>query len=215
MNRKASLSYIKIVITIISILILYFFIFSSQAQEDLISKLELAYKNIYDATGSFVQTSYIKELAKTQKFSGKFFLKKDRLRWEYFGEFPQIIYINKDTLIIYDKHLKQAIQTKFSSEKYGQLPLALLSKMIVFEKDFEITKKSENDLMFIPKSKMGNIKKIEITVHEENFPIKMIKVTDSNDNTIKIEFSTVKINTNLDDSIFNFVPKKDDTVLIY
>lgn len=131
------------------------------------------------------------------------------------GEFSQVIYINRETLIIYDKGKKQAIQSSFNEEKYGQLPLALLSRMSVLDKDFEIIQKSEKELILIPKTKMGSIKKIELTIIDENFPIKSMKIIDNHENTIKIEFQGVKINTNLRDSIFKFVPKEDDTILRY
>lgn len=192
-----------------------FIINPSQGQHDIISRLEDAYKNIRDATGSFVQISYIKDLDKTQKFNGSFFIKGENLRWQYSGEFSQIIYINKENLIVYDKKRKQAIKSNFNPEKYGQLPLALLSRMVVLERDFEIIQKSESDLTLIPKEKMGNIKKIELVINEEAFPITTIKVTDISGNIIKIDFNSIKVNTNLKDSLFKFIPKKDDTVLTY
>lgn len=187
----------------------------SIAEESTVSKLENSYKNIQDARGNFMQTSYIKDLDKTQKFNGRFFIKGDKIRWQYSGEFSQVIYLSRDSLIIYDKAKKQAIQSSFSEEKYGQLPLALLSRMSVLDRDFEITQKSEKELILTPKLKMGNIRKIELTIIDENFPIKSMNITDNSGNTIKIEFFGVKINTNLRDSIFKFVPKKDDTILKY
>lgn len=195
------------------VLILLISITLSDAQENTISRLESAYKNMKDANGSFVQISYIKDLDKTQKFKGRFFIKGDRIRWQYLGEFTQTIYLNKDNLIVYDRARKQAIKSSFDTKIYGQLPLALLSRIAVLEKDFEVTQRTEDNLLLIPKTKMGNIRKIELTIHDEAFPIKSMKVTDSNENIVKIDFNAVKINTNLRDSIFIFIPKKDDTVL--
>jgi outer membrane lipoprotein carrier protein len=197
------------------ILLLFLFANPILAQDTALSKLNKAYKNINDASGSFIQTSYIKDLDKTQKFKGRFFIKGDKIRLQYEGEFPQVIFLNRETLIVYDRKRKQAIQSIFSEEKYGQLPIALLSRMADFEKDFEITEKSENTLILIPKTKMGNIKKIEITIQDEDFPIKFLKVTDTSANTVRIDFYSVTINKNLKDSLFQFIPKKDDTVLKY
>jgi outer membrane lipoprotein carrier protein len=197
------------------ILLLFLFANPILAQDTALSKLNKAYKNINDASGSFIQTSYIKDLDKTQKFKGRFFIKGDKIRWQYEGEFPQVIFLNRETLIVYDRKRKQAIQSIFSEEKYGQLPIALLSRMADFEKDFEITEKSENTLILIPKTKMGNIKKIEITIQDEDFPIKLLKFIDTSVNTVRIDFYSVTINKNLKDSIFQFIPKKDDNVLKY
>jgi outer membrane lipoprotein carrier protein len=197
------------------ILLLFLYANPILAQDTALSKLNKAYKNINDASGSFIQTSYIKDLDKIQKFKGRFFIKGDKIRWQYEGEFPQVIFLNRETLIVYDRKRKQAIQSIFSEEKYGQLPIAILSRMADFEKDFEITEKSENTLILIPKTKMGNIKKIEITIQDEDFPIKFLKVTDTSANTVRIDFYSVTINKNLKDSLFQFIPKKDDTVLKY
>jgi outer membrane lipoprotein carrier protein len=197
------------------ILLLFLFANPILAQDTALSKLNKAYKNINDASGSFIQTSYIKDLDKTQKFKGRFFIKGDKIRWQYEGEFPQVIFLNRETLIVYDRKRKQAIQSIFSEEKYGQLPIALLSRMADFEKDFEITEKSENTLILIPKTKMGNIKKIEIAIQDEDFPIKLLKFIDTSVNTVRIDFYSVTINKNLKDSIFQFIPKKDDNVLKY
>ncbi|MCS7215226.1 MAG: outer membrane lipoprotein carrier protein LolA [Thermodesulfovibrio sp.] len=185
------------------------------AEENSVKKLNSAYKNIKDASGSFIQTSYIKDFDKTQKFKGKFYIKDNKIRWQYEGEFSQVIYLKGETLIVYDKNKKQAIQSSFSEEKFGQLPLALLSRMADIEREFEITEKKPNVVILIPKTKMGNIKRIELIIHDEEFPIKSLKITDSLANTVKIEFHSVRINNNLQDSIFKFVPSKDDTLLKY
>ncbi len=200
-------------------LILFFFCLAfvnfSSAEENTITKLEEAYKNINDAQGRFSQISYLRDLDKTQKFNGRFFIKGDKIRWQYTGDFPQVIYINKKTLTVYDKIRKQAIESTFDEKKYGQLPLALLSRVSVLKDDFEISQISKDTLVLIPKSKMGNIRKIELTLEEGDFPIKSLKVTDVQNNTVKVEFYSVKINKNLRDSIFKFVPQKDDTILRY
>lgn len=187
----------------------------SWAQESALSRLESAYKSIEDAQGSFIQISYIRDLDKTQKFRGRFFLKGDKLRWQYGGEHSQVIYLNRENLIIYDPSRKQAIQSSFSEERYGQLPLALLSRVASFEKDFEVEQKSENNLILTPKSKMANVRRIELTLHSESFPIKTMKIIDKEQNHIKIDFLSVRTNTNLKDSLFKFIPKKEDTVINY
>lgn len=185
------------------------------SQQGALEKLEQAYKNINDISGNFTQKSYIKELNKTQQFKGRFFIKKDKIRWNYLGAYSQIVFINKEKLVIYDRAKKQAIQTTFSADKYGQLPIALISRMADLKKDFEVKEIRENRLILIPKTKMGNINSIEIITQQADFPIKTLKITDTMSNQIEIEFSNVKINSNLRDSIFKFVPRKDDTVVTY
>ena len=199
----------------INLLCIFLLLTLSYAQNTTLSKIETAYKNIDDASGNFIQISYIKELGKTQKFNGKFFIKGDKIRWQYFGKFSQVVYLNRKMLTVYDKTNKQAIQSSFTEDKYGQLPIALLSRMADIKKDFEITENKENTLILVPKTKMGNIKRIELVINENEFPIKSLKITDTMANIITVEFNNVKINTNLKDSLFNFTPREDDTVLQY
>lgn len=199
----------------INLLCIFLLLTLSYAQNTTLSKIETAYKNIDDASGNFIQISYIKELGKTQKFNGKFFIKGDKIRWQYFGKFSQVVYLNRKMLTVYDKTNKQAIQSSFTEDKYGQLPIALLSRMADIKKDFEVAENKENTLILVPKTKMGNIKRIELVINENEFPIKSLKITDTMANIITIEFNNVKINTNLKDSLFNFTPREDDTVLQY
>jgi len=199
----------------INLLCIFLLLTLSYAQNTTLSKIETAYKNIDDASGNFIQISYIKELGKTQKFNGKFFIKGDKIRWQYFGKFSQVVYLNRKMLTVYDKTNKQAIQSSFTEDKYGQLPIALLSRMADIKKDFDVAENKENTLILVPKTKMGNIKRIELVINENEFPIKSLKITDTMANIITVEFNNVKINTNLKDSLFNFTPREDDTVLQY
>jgi len=199
----------------INLLCIFLLLTLSYAQNTTLSKIETAYKNIDDASGNFIQISYIKELGKTQKFNGKFFIKGDKIRWQYSGNFSQVVYLNRKMLTVYDKTNKQAIQSSFTEDKYGQLPIALLSRMADIKKDFDVAENKENTLILVPKTKMGNIKRIELVINENEFPIKSLKITDTMANIITIEFNNVKINTNLKDSLFNFTPREDDTVLQY
>lgn len=196
-------------------LILSVFLPYAHAEETLLSKLENAYRSIIDAHGAFAQTSYIKDLDKTQKFRGKFFLKGDKLRWQYEGDSSQVIYLTKELLIVYDPANRQAIKSSFDSERYGQLPLALLSRVASLSRDFEVVEKSRDTLLLTPKSKFANISRIEITIQGESFPIKSMKLYDREQNQIRIDFYSVRMNTNLKDSLFVFTPKRDDTVISY
>lgn len=198
-----------------SALFLFIFLSLCYCQENVLFNLENAYKTINDANGSFTQTNYIKELNQTKQFKGKFYIKEDKIRWQYSGEFNQTIYLDRETITVYDKARKQAIQSSFKIETYGQLPVALLSRMAQLREDFDINKKSSDTLILTPKSKMGNIKTVEVIIQDSEFPVKSIKILDFLGNRIKIDFYHVKINTGLNDAFFKFVPEKDDTVLKY
>jgi len=185
---------------------------ASQA-EDEVARIQKAYEKIKDLKGHFVQKSYIKDLKRTDTYTGQFFIKSQKMRWEYGGDKPQIIYITGDDIIIYQKKEKQAFKTKFDRATYGQAPIALLGGFGDIKKEFDITIKREEKrqnaeirLLLKPKAPMGNIALLELTLSKEEFPIESLSVIDTLSNRIEIYLKDVKINTAIKDNIFEFKP---------
>lgn len=178
-----------------------------------VEKIEETYKYISDIKGRFKQMSYLKDLEKKEFYEGEFFIKIPSLfRWSYKGKSPQEVIISGERLIIYQKKEKQVFHGRFVPSRYGQVPIALLGGFGNITRDFEI--KEEKDVLILkPKEEMGNVKRIELFLEEENFPIKRIKITDSADNIIEIELKDVVINSGLKEDIFNFIPPKGVNII--
>jgi outer membrane lipoprotein carrier protein len=88
-------------------------------------------------------------------------------------------------------------------ETYGQTPVALLSGFGDIEEEFNISGKA-NSLILIPKKPMGNITSVKIKISEDVFPIRSFTIHDGQSNVIEIELKEIKINSGLEDSIFEF-----------
>lgn len=207
--------------TNISLILLYFLIaifFSSNfsiasKEDDEVLKIQRAYENIKDMSGSFIQKSYIKDLKRTDTYEGHFFIKPPKMKWEYKGEKPQTIYIIGSNIIIYQKKERQALKTRFDRETYGQAPIALLSGFGDIKKEFEVTSKSERRLLLKPKKPLGNIVSIEMSLSDSEFPIESLTIFDSLSNRIDIYLKNIKINTNLQDNLFEFSPPEGITII--
>ncbi|GER94125.1 outer membrane lipoprotein carrier protein LolA [hot springs metagenome] len=188
------------------------FCFASQVDDE-VARIQKAYENIKDIKGSFIQKSYIKDLKRTDTYKGQFFIKSPKMRWEYKGDKPQIVYITGEDIIIYQKKEKQAFKTKFDKASYGQAPIALLSGLGDIKNEFDVSVKSEQKLLLKPKKPMGNIVSVEITTSSEEFPIESLSIIDALSNRIDIYLKDVKINTELKDRLFEFSPPEGVNVL--
>lgn len=165
------------------------------------------FASIHDLSGSFVQTSYIKDIEETQKYSGVFFIRKpSSMMWQYASPRDEQVTIRDTETWIYKKSENQVIKTKFSRESYSRVPIALLASIENISNDFDITMPEKNALQLVPKRRIGFISTLVFELSSNDFPVKMFTIIDTYDNVIMIELADVKINQGLDDSRFNFQP---------
>jgi len=183
--------------------------------DDKIEKIQKAYEKIKDMKGAFTQKNTIKDLNKTDTYNGEFFIKHPlKMKWVYTGKAAQDIFISNNTVLIYKKGDKQAYKAAFDKATYGQTPVALLSGFGNIRQEFTIAGRG-NSLLLTPKSSLGNITSISITLAENDFPIKSFTIQDGRSNVIEIALKDVKINTGLKDSLFEFSLPKGVNVYEY
>jgi outer membrane lipoprotein carrier protein len=186
--------------------------FAATVDEE-IRKIQKSYESIKDIEGNFVQRSFIKDLKRTDIYKGRFFIKiPKKLRWEYKGEAPQVVFINNDEILIYQKKGKQAFRGKFDWNIYGQAPIALLNGFGKIQDEFSLSQQNGN-LLLKPKQTMGEILSVEIVPSEGEFPISSFTIRDSHSNKIEILLKNVKINTDLKETLF--IPSLPKDVKIY
>ncbi len=166
-------------------------------------RIQKAYQGIRDIRGTFTQKSTIKDLKKTETYKGQFFIKAKKMRWEYKGGKPQIVYITGQEIIIYQPLQKQAFKAPFSQATYGQAPIALLGGFGNIDREFAVVLK-DGKLMLTPKTPMGNVTGVELLTNDEGFPIMALSVIDKLGNRVDITFSDVKTNSNIKNSLFIF-----------
>jgi len=175
--------------------------------DDIVNGLQKRLSEIHDVKGTFSQTSYLKDLEKTEKYSGDFYIKKPSgVMWEYNAPRDEKVIMNGKDTWIYRQALKQAIKTRFSREAYSQVPIALLNSLENLSADFDITVMEDETLTLKPKHQMGFIREIGIKTSPKNFPVRTLKVFDVYGNVITIELANIKTNSGLADSLFTFTP---------
>ncbi|MBI5632418.1 MAG: outer membrane lipoprotein carrier protein LolA [Nitrospirae bacterium] len=175
--------------------------------DDAVARIQKAYEGIKDMKGTFVQKNVIRDLNKTDTYTGEFFVKRPlRMKWAYKGKASQDLLINNDTVLIYKKGDNQAYRSKFNKETYGQSPVVLLTGMGNIKEEFTITG-SEKILTLKPKKSMAGIVSITLHLSDTDFPIRAFTIRDGR-NTVEIELKEIKINTGIKDSLFDLnLPK--------
>jgi chaperone LolA len=183
--------------------------------DDNIEKIQKAYEKIKDMKGAFIQKNTIKDLNKTDTYKGEFFIKQPlKMKWVYTGKSAQDIFISNDTVVIYKKGDKQAYKARFDKATYGQTPVALLSGFGNIRQEFTISGRGST-LLLKPKSSLGNITSISITLSEDDFPIQSFTIQDGRSNVIEIVLKDVKTNTGLKNPLFEFSLPKGVNVYEY
>lgn len=178
-----------------------------------VARIQKHFESIKDIKGTFSQTSYIKDIEETQKYSGQFFIKKPSLMmWEYDKPRDEKVVIRDSDTWIYKKSENQVIKTKFNKESYSQVPIAMLGSMENIRKDFDISMPEENALQLIPKHRIGFLKVLVLEINSGDFPVKMFTIIDTYGNIIMIELYSMEVNPGLDDSLFQFEPPPDAEV---
>ncbi len=186
-------------------------IFTSVSAADILDDLKAKQAKIKTVSANFTQEKKTKLLTKPIRTDGRFLYKQpDRIRWEYKGNVNlQVIFNGKDIWLYYPE-LKEADKLSGLSQ-YGSL---MQFDVLSMSRDYTITARKEKTIIFLkfsPKAK-GPISQIEMEVPEESSFPRMVKLFDQNNEPTTITFRDVKLNPDMKDDNFIFVPDKGVTV---
>ncbi len=175
--------------------------------DEITASLQKKYEAINEVRGKFSQKSYIKDLEKTEKYEGRFFISMRpamKMKWVYTSPRDEEVFINGADIWIYKKSEKQALKGKFGKDSYGQIPMALLNSIGDLKTNFEITVLKDDTLELKPKRQMGFIKKIHLITDTKDFPVKSFTMFDVYGNRIEIAVKDAQINSGLGEQVFIF-----------
>lgn len=184
---------------------------ANMALDEIVSKLQKNYQTMRDYRANFSQETKIKAYPRSQKSSGEVFYKKPgRMRWNYEKPEKREIVTDGKTLWMYTPSLNQVMKADFSMTNQSRTAQAFLSGMGNLKEDFNIAFDNEAGegadyrLILTPKDEAEALKSLVITVDSSNFNIKRSEMTDLYDNVTIVTFNGLKMNSGLDDSIFDF-----------
>ena len=178
---------------------------------DILDDLTAKQAKIKTVSANFTQEKKTKLLTKAIRTEGRFLYKQpDRIRWEYRGNVNlQVIYNGKDIWLYYPE-LKEADKL-IGLSQYGSM---MQFDVLTMSRDYTITARKEGTgilLRFLPKVK-GPISRIEMEIPEASpFPHR-VKLFDQNNEPTTITFRDIRLNPDIQESSFIFVPAKGTVV---
>jgi chaperone LolA len=179
----------------------------AQSGKELVDRLKNKYAGINDAVIKFEQTVKYSVSKFEQSFSGTlYFKKKNKYRIE---TEQQTVVTDGTTSWLYSKVNKQVIIDNFKEDRSGISPDKFL--LSISDEYIPIILKVEQDnkrkvyvLKLTPKSEDAAIESAKIWVSDDDLQIIKVEIIDVNGTVTTYNVRSVKINSGVDDSIFQF-----------
>ena len=178
-----------------------------------LTKLRAVYKNLRTLEGRFTQVTYIKDLDKEETFKGIFYLKiPDRMRWKYTEGSTDEVYLTGNKMVINQPSESQVFISSMDGYGLSSSPLRILLALDELENNFNL-KSREGHIFMTPRGKKTVVNSIELVLSGNKFPLEKIRLLDRYANRTEIRLMDVKINPNLEDSLFLFTPPAGATII--
>lgn len=186
--------------------------------EEVVASAQKAYEKTDDLKANFLQEATIKSLRKTNREEGIFYFKKPRqMVWDYTLPKAKKMVINAQTAwlyipadsVVYVQNAQELIKTKAI--------VRFLSGWGKLTEDFNITfarpdarpndadKDGDFLLKLVPHERDFGIGEFFMTL-DKQFHVSRINFTDSYGNATRLVFRDIKINNNLPEKFFSFIP---------
>lgn len=182
--------------------------------DEVVANTQNVYEKTADLKANFLQEVTIKSLHKTNREEGIFYFKKPRqMVWDYTIPKAKKMVINAQTVwlyipadsVVYVQNAEEVFKT--------QAIIRFLSGWGKLTDDFKITfarpDASDKDgdflLKLVPHERDFGIGELFLTL-DKQFYISKVNFTDSYGNATRLIFHSIKINNNLPEKFFSFIP---------
>ena len=191
---------------------------SNVSTEEVMDKLQSRYHDVNDITIDFTQKSSVEGFGE-KVFEGKLYIKKPKMmRWDYLKPVKQNIFITGEKVLLYMPGQRQAIVQNVSDHTDAEPAMGLLSNIEKWVDMFSIKGEDETGDSFRvelrPKT-MLLVEKVLVDINKETFNISSMTLFEKSGNKVSFSFSKTKINSGLEDSLFDFKIPKGTEMLEY
>ncbi len=177
--------------TLKKILILVLFTFAISFA-DTLEKIESIIQNSKSIKAKFTQISKIEGFDEESKFEGLLYISKpDKVKIEYVFPEKNIIFVEKDKVIMYNPKDKQAAISKLSDQFIVVKIFNMIAKNQSLTQLFNVKEKKENKneliVYLLPKDNK-QLKSLKIVFLKKNYKIKEIEIIDTENNKVLLIF---------------------------
>lgn len=183
------------------------------ALEEVLGKIQDQYETHADFKANFVQESLIKSLNRKQQAEGIVYFKKPgKMNWTYHKPTKQQIISDGKNLWNYRPEDKQVVLARMTQAFQSKTPSTFLAGIGNLKKDFQARFLKEPapgtpySLELTPLETQGGLEKLFLVVEPETFNILQARIQDAMGNITQMNFTKIRFNNNLPDSLFTFTP---------
>ena len=201
----------KLIDFLIFLLILFWFdlawsISSEQATVDAIQK---KYESVLTFKATFEQKAFVKMMNRIEVAQGEVQIKKPgKMKWVYNSPDPQVLISNHKNLWLYLPEDKQVTRMPVESVYSSNTPALFLAGKGRLTDTFNVSQvlpaQNETTVIFTPKEKNSNLKRLVLRTNKNNYQITGATVYDRLGNKTDIRFRAIRINEEIPESVFNF-----------
>jgi outer membrane lipoprotein carrier protein len=183
--------------------------------EDLVEELHAARKELDRFTSgleglhaTFTQTLTSAEGELQDSGAGEVWMQRpDHFRWQYRGEFPELIVADGQRLWMYDETLEQ-VTVREQSEMAGDSPLMLLTHPESIDRQFNVTELGDNGefvlLELAVKNPQAEFERVLLGLRDGQ--LRLMAMEDALGMRTEIRFDLVERNPRLLPELFRFIP---------
>ena len=193
------------------------FAVSGNDAESIIQHVQKKYRELRDATIAFSQTMQFGVMKTEQSFQGTLYLRKpEQYRLE---TDQQTIVTDGKSIWTFNKANNQVVIDKYNPSPTTVTPERLLGELPSSSGVVLMGRETVNGtecevLKLIPKSKsLSSIRSLKLWVDPETWLMKKIQSLDAGENTATYSIESVRVDSNLADSLFTFKPSSTVEVI--
>ena len=188
----------------------------TESARDLMKKISTKYVSINSATVEFTQTSRLAMIKKEQTFTGTLQMKqgnKFRIAMEH-----QTIVTDGKTVWLYSRANNQVLIDYYKDDAQSFSPEKILLRAPDnFYSTFLRKEQFNGDTLALikltPKEERSQITSMKIWIDSKDSLMKKVELTDASNNITSYIISSITVNANLADEMFQYVPDKTTAVI--
>ncbi|MCI0370959.1 MAG: outer membrane lipoprotein chaperone LolA [candidate division NC10 bacterium] len=190
------------------------------AATDVVGRIEARYRALSTLQGRYLQTATLQAAGQTERAAGRFFLKRPAMmRWEQESPEPRLLVADGTTLWSYSPLDRQAVTQPVGPTLQASPSLHFLTGMATLGTAFTVASVLEDaagDALFVsltPKTPDPAVYRLIVRVRRQTALVDRLTLVDAYENTTVLEFSDLRENPRLPDSLFTFRPPPGTDVI--
>lgn len=182
---------------------------------EVVERVEATCRSVQDLSARFVQTATNRSLGQVQEARGQFLLKRPgKMRWEYQKPDEYLIVTDGRTLWLYRPLDREARAQEVEQAFTSRTPISFLAGDCDLRREFEVslvehagTRGGGSRILDLtPRRPEGGITRVLLEVSRQDYTVEQTTLFDAYGNTTAVAFSNLRLNGDLPDSTFTFVP---------